>query len=98
MKTLQELYEEVKASDDLKKALAEAEKSGKTTEFLKANDCDATLDELKEFIAEKAAYNKPIELSDDELENVAGGICSFTGNCNTDDCNKVCYWLSAIVI
>ncbi|MBQ7592918.1 MAG: Nif11-like leader peptide family RiPP precursor [Synergistaceae bacterium] len=73
MKTLQEFYEEVKTSDDLKKLLAEAAKSGKITEFLKAHDCDATADELKEFVAGKVAQDKPIELSDEELEKVAGG-------------------------
>ena len=76
MKTLQEVYEEVKASDDLKKALAEAVKAGKVTEFLKAHDCDATVDELKEFVAEKAAKDKPVELGEDELEKVAGGTGS----------------------
>ena len=74
MKTLQALYEEVKASDDLKKALAEAVKAGKVTEFLKANGCDATVDELKEFVAEKVAKDRPVELSDEELEKVAGGL------------------------
>ena len=99
MKTLQEVYEEIKESDDLKRALAEAVKAGKVTEFLKAHGCDATEDELKEFVAEKAAQDKPIELSDEELEKVAGGICSFTNNCNTkDDCNEKCYCTSIIVI
>ncbi|MBR0249789.1 MAG: hypothetical protein IJQ77_01770 [Synergistaceae bacterium] len=74
MKTLQDLYEEVKASDDLKRALAEAVKAGKVTEFLKAHECDATADELNEFVAEKVKSDKPLrELSEDELEMVAGG-------------------------
>ncbi len=73
MKTLQDLYEEVKKSDDLKKALADAVKAGKVTEFLKANGCDATAEELKEFVAEKANRDKPIDLSEEELENIAGG-------------------------
>ncbi len=73
MKTLQEMYEEIKKSDDLKKALAEAVKAEKVTDFMKAHDCDATEDELKEFVAEKAAQDRPIELSEDELEKVAGG-------------------------
>ncbi|MBQ7592920.1 MAG: Nif11-like leader peptide family RiPP precursor [Synergistaceae bacterium] len=82
MKTLQEFYEEVKTSDDLKKSLAEAAKSGKITEFLKAHDCDATADELKEFVAGKTAQDKPVELNDEELENVAGG--------GTDECSDYC--------
>ena len=74
MKSLQEVYEEVKKSDDLKRALSEAVKAGKVTEFLKAHDCDATVDELKEFVAEKVNRDKPIELSEEELEKVAGGM------------------------
>ena len=74
MQTLQELYEEVKKSEDLRRALAEAVKAGKGTDFLKANGCEAATDELKEFVAEKAAKDKPIELNEDELEMVVGGL------------------------
>ena len=74
MKTLQELYEEVKASDDLKRALAEAVKAGNVTEFLKAHGCDATADELKEFVAGKAAQDRKLKLDDDELDVAAGGM------------------------
>ncbi len=76
MKTLQEMYEEIKKSDDLKKALAEAVKGRKVTDFMKAHDCDATFDELKEFVAEKAAQDRAIKLSDEELDMVAGGTCA----------------------
>ena len=48
-------------------------KAGKVTEFLKAHNCDATLDELKAFVDEKVAKDKPIELDDEELDMVAGG-------------------------
>ena len=89
MKTLQEVYEEVKASDDLKKSLAESVKAGKVTEFLKAHDCDATVEELKEFVAEKAAKDRPIELSEDELEMVAGGY-SLSNFCSTACTECVC--------
>ncbi len=82
MKTLQEMYEEIKKSDDLKKALAEAVKAEKVTDFLKAHDCDATFDELKEFVAEKAAQDSKLELSEDELEKVAGGQFIMTCDCN----------------
>ena len=40
-------------------------------DFLKAQGCDATEDDLKVFFEEKAKGDKP--LSEDELENVAGG-------------------------
>ena len=49
-------------------------KAGKVTDFMKAHDCDSTYDELKEFVAEKAAQDRPIELSEDELEKVVGGV------------------------
>ena len=87
MKTLQEFYEEVKKSDDLKKALAEAVKAGKVTDFLKANGCDATADEMKEFVVGRIVEDKPMrELSDDELEMVAGG--SEDGD--SDVCSTLC--------
>ena len=91
------MYEEVKASDDLKRALAEAVKAGNVTEFLKAHGCVATADELKEFVAEKAAQDKKLKLSDDELDVAAGGgdpfeysnLCDFTQGCQIQptDCN-----------
>lgn len=84
MKTLQELYEEIRKNDDLKKALADAVKAGKVTDFLKANGCDATEDELKEFVAEKTAQDKPMrELSFEELDLVAGGGSFDTALCST---------------
>ena len=73
MKTLQELYDEIIKSNELKKAFAEAAKADKITDFLKAHDCNAAYDELKEFLAGKLAGDKPLELSDDELDLAAGG-------------------------
>ena len=74
MKTLQELYNEVIASDELKKEFLEAGKNGKAEEFIKAHGCDATMDEIKVFLEEQAKADK--ELSAEELENVAGGACN----------------------
>ena len=71
MKTLEDLYKEVMASEELKKTFAQAAKDNKVSDFLKAQGCDATEDELKAFIQEKAGSDKP--LSEDDLENVAGG-------------------------
>ncbi|MBR0030797.1 MAG: Nif11-like leader peptide family RiPP precursor [Treponema sp.] len=73
MKTLQDLYKEVMASDELKKAFAQAAKDNKVADFLKEHGSDATEEELKAFFAEKAKDDKP--LSEDDLENVAGGGC-----------------------
>ena len=74
MKTLQELYNEVIASDELKKEFLEAGKNGKAQEFIKAHGCDATLDEIKAFLENLTKEDKA--LSADELENVAGGTCN----------------------
>ena len=74
MKTLQELYKEVIASDELKKEFMEAandEKNGQKNveEFLKNHGCDASFEELKAFFKEKSEE----ELSEEELVAVAGG-------------------------
>ena len=65
MKTLQELYNEIKASDELKKDFVEAMKS----------------DSVREFLEEKAAEASPLELSPEQLSRVAGGSVGATQNC-----------------
>ena len=72
MKTLQDLYKEVMASEDLKKAFAQAAKDNKVADFLKAQGCDATEEEFKAFVREKEGSEKP--LSEEDLENAAGGV------------------------
>ena len=69
MKPLRELYHEIIASEELKAAFLEAAKSGKALEFLKEQGCEVTEDELKAFLSEKNSG----ELSDEELDDVAGG-------------------------
>ena len=76
MKTLQELYNEVIKSDELKKEFLEAGKNGKALDFIKEHGCDATEAEIKAFLDNLAKADK--ELSVDELENVAGGTCNET--------------------
>ena len=77
MKTIEQLVEEIKASDALKKDLSAAlEKKDKAAleAFLKDNGCDATVEEAKQFLQEKSAEMvKNGELSEAELEQVAGG-------------------------
>ena len=98
MKTLQELYGKVIASDELKKAFAEAMKANKLEDFLKEHGCESTEEEVREFIETKAAADSPIELSDDQLKYVAGGSfvdsveCSHKGNtCNcSNNCIRDC--------
>ncbi|MEE5993517.1 MAG: hypothetical protein V3G42_09785 [Oscillospiraceae bacterium] len=78
MKTLQELYNEVIQSDELKKEFLEAGKNGKAEEFIKAHGCNATLDEIKAFLENLTKADE--ELSADELKNVAGGTCNDKTN------------------
>ena len=94
MKTIQELYTEIMANDELKKAFVEAMKAGKLEDFLKERGCEATEEEVKEFVETKAASDAPIELSDDELKHVAAGsgihseTCYCTGK--TCGCSNTC--------
>ncbi len=94
MKTIQELYGEVIASDEQKKAFVEAMKADKLEDFLKAHGCEATREEVQEFIDAKAAEDAPIELSDDELKYVAGGSFVDSVECshksNTCNCSNSC--------
>ena len=73
--TLQELYNKICASDELKAEFTEAAKNGKTEEFLKAHGCEATQEELIVFL--KSRSNA--EISDEELDSVAGGCSEVTG-------------------
>ena len=74
MKTIQELYNEIMASQELKAQFIEAAKAGKQEEFLKAHGCEATLQEVQAFL--EAKQNEDAPLSFDELENAAGGECN----------------------
>ena len=72
MKTLQELYNEIKSDNALKAAFLEAAKDGRALEFLAAHGCETTAEELAAFLNGK----KNSELSDEELDDVAGGGCN----------------------
>ena len=71
MKTMQDLYKEIINSDEQRKAFMEAAKSDKALEFIKAHGCEATEEELKAFLSKQSG-----ELSDEELDNAAGGGCN----------------------
>lgn len=74
MKTIQELYSEIMASQDLKEKFIEAASAGKQEDFLKEHGCDATPEEVVAFLKEKSEEDAPLSL--DELENSAGGECN----------------------
>ncbi len=74
MKSIQELYSEIMASQELKARFIEAAKTGKQEAFLKEHGCEATLEEVKAFL--EAKQNEDAPLSFDEMENAAGGACN----------------------
>ena len=76
MKTLQELYSEITANDELKKAFAAAAQSEEAIiAFAREHGVDTTLDEIKAFLKDHTqAGNK--ELAPEEMENAAGGTCN----------------------
>lgn len=97
MKSLQDLYDEIMGNEELKQAFVEAAKTDTYEDFLAAHNCDATLDELQEFLNAKAAEDDPIELSTDELKEVVGGagktmsILTQTVKCpSSNKCSNTC--------
>ena len=71
--TIEALYKEIIASDELKSAFVEAAKAQKLGDFLKAQGCDAAEAEVVDFIKSL----RKGELAEDELNSVAGG-CNST--------------------
>ena len=74
MKTIQELYNEIMANQELKAQFIEAASTGKQAEFLKQHDCQATAEEVLAFLKAKEQEDAPLSL--DKLENAAGGECN----------------------
>ena len=68
MKTIETVINEIKASEELQKKLAEAAKNNAVEAFLKEQGCEAT---AEEFI--NALKPREGELGDDELGAVSGG-------------------------
>ena len=86
MKTLEELYKEVMASEELKKEFC-ALKPEEVEGFAEKHGCKATLDEIKAFLTEKS--NAEGEVSEEEVEQIAGG----KGGYDTDDTEEIDYEL-----
>ena len=70
MKTLEELYNEVMASEELKKEFC-ALKPDEVEGFAEKHGCKATLDEIKTFLTEKSKADG--EVSEEAVEQIAGG-------------------------
>ena len=71
MKTLETLYAEILGDETKKAAFVKAAKENNLEAFLKEEGCQATPDDIKAFLKEKQSQKG--ELSDAELDSVAGG-------------------------
>ena len=69
---LDEAYKKILASKDLQMKFVEAAKDNKLEAFLKEQNIEATLEEVKEYLTKKFVDNKD-ELSKEELDMAAGG-------------------------
>ena len=74
MKTMQELYDEVMASQELKAQFVEAVMAGKQEVFLKEHGCGATMEEVAAFLKTKVQGDTPLSVN--ELKDSAGGPCN----------------------
>ena len=72
-KTIAELYDEVIASEELTQEYLAAEQQGEEAilAFAAAHGCEATAEEVQEFVKSKLEEDGEIGL--DELDQVAGG-------------------------
>ena len=78
MKTMQELYDEVMASQELKAQFVEAVRAGKQEAFLKEHGCGATMEEVAAFLKTKVQGDTPLSVN--ELKDSAGGTCNENTN------------------
>ena len=69
MKTIEELYKEISASDELKKVLSEIKDKAVLADFLKEHGCEASADEFAEYVR---SQNEG-ELDDDGASAATGG-------------------------
>ena len=76
MKTLQELYTEVMASDEMKKEFIEAFKQKEATEAaLKKYSCDASFEEFQAFMKEKQEDDEIV--NEEDVKAIAGGTSKY---------------------
>ena len=69
MKTIEELYKEINASEELKKAVSEIKDKEAFADFLKEHGCEASVDEFGKFVKSQSEG----EIGDDAAGAVAGG-------------------------
>ncbi len=71
MKTLNELYSEVLASEELQNELQTLKTPEEVVAFVAKHGCDSTADDIKAFFVEKQKASG--EISEEDLEQIAGG-------------------------
>ncbi len=69
MKTIEELYNEINASEELKKAVSAIKDKEAMAEFLKEHGCEASVEEFGKYVKSQSEG----EIGDDEAQAVAGG-------------------------
>ena len=69
---MEQLYQEIIKSDDLKKEFSNALKESRVEEFAKEHGCETTKDDVITFMKSI----KELDLSEDDLDKVAGGKCT----------------------
>ena len=69
MKTIEELYNEINASEELQKAVSEIKDKEAFADFLKEQGCEASVDEFEKFVKSQTEG----EISDEDVGAVAGG-------------------------
>lgn len=86
MKTIEELYKEINASEELKKTVSEIRDKTSLADFLKQQGCDASVDDFAKFIKSQqgeadvkdfTAFVRSQgegEIKDEDVTAVAGGI------------------------
>ena len=73
MKTIEELYNEINASEELKKAVSEIRDKEAFADFLKEHGCDPSADEFEKFLKSQTEG----EIGDDAAGAAAGGAPMF---------------------
>ena len=75
MKTIEELYNEINASERLKKAVSEIKDKEAFADFLKEQGCEASVDEFEKFVKSQTEG----EIGDDAAGAAAGGVTRWFG-------------------
>lgn len=86
MKTIEELYNEIRGNEELKKAFSLALKENRIEEFAKAHGCEATAADAMAFL--KGLKSR--ELSEDDMEKVAGGKACSSWSCECTEHWEFC--------